>query len=95
MSNPITEAIVFGGLEPFLQFDEVYEFISEFRKESNDPVVIYTGYNEDEIRDKLDVLSSFESIIVKLGRFNPNGKKRYDNVLGITLSSNNQYAIKL
>ena len=30
-SNPITSAIVLGGLEPFKSFDEVYSLISYFR----------------------------------------------------------------
>ena len=48
VSNPITESIVFGGLEPLDQFDEVLSLIKLFRQNTKDTIVIYTGYNEDE-----------------------------------------------
>ena len=51
LNNSITNAIVIGGLEPFDQFEEIYSFINEFRKYSNDDIVIYTGYTEDEIHN--------------------------------------------
>ena len=55
-SNPITEGIVFGGLEPMDQFDEVYNLIHKFRIDykCNDPVIIYTGYYKDEIIEKIN-----------------------------------------
>ena len=31
ISNPITKAIVIGGLEPMLQFDEVFDLIKYLR----------------------------------------------------------------
>ena len=40
LNNSLTSAIVFGGLEPFLQFDELYDFIKEFREVCNDDIVI-------------------------------------------------------
>lgn len=87
-----TKAIVFAGLEPFLQFDEIYNFIEKFRQVSQDPVVIYTGYNEDEIKEKTNKLAHFGNIIIKFGRFIPNSSKKFDNILGVNLASNNQYA---
>lgn len=95
LSNPITSAIVCGGLEPFDTFKDLYELTSCFRKFCNDDIVIYTGYNQNEIEDKISALSRFDNIIVKFGRYIPNIDKRYDDILGITLSSNNQYAIRL
>lgn len=93
IKNPITKAVVIGGLEPMLQFEEVYSFIRYFRsKECNDDIVIYTGYYREEIKDKIEKLSVFDNIIVKFGRFNPNSEKIYDNVLGIYLASSNQFA---
>lgn len=94
--NPITHAIVIGGLEPFLQFDEVVEIIEYFRdKGVNDNIVIYTGYYPDEVVDKIDKLKRFPNIIVKFGRFVPNSEKRYDDILGVTLASKNQYAQRI
>lgn len=92
--NPITKAMVFGGLEPFEQFEEVFNVIGKLRTEynCNDDVVIYTGYNRDEISDKVDALDLFGNVIVKFGRYIPNRATRYDEVLGVTLASDNQYA---
>lgn len=92
LNNPLTHAIVVGGLEPFLQFDELLLLISKFRKFTNDDIVIYTGYYESEIENYVSSLGKFGNIIIKFGRFIPNDKPRYDEVLGVTLSSKNQYA---
>lgn len=56
MDNPITKAIVFGGLEPFDRFDEMFEFIKKFRQVDNSTIAIYTGYYKDEIVDKIRLL---------------------------------------
>lgn len=97
IQNPITKAIVVGGLEPFDQFDELYHLIFYFRiyKSCNDPFVIYTGYYPEEINGKILWLKSFENIIVKFGRYIPNKKNRYDEILGVTLASDNQFAEKI
>ena len=94
LSNPITEAIVFGGLEPFEQFEEMFSFIKKLRNEYNclDSVIIYTGYNEDEIAGYLDELKQFKNIIVKFGRFVPDKPHVFDEILGVELASDNQYA---
>lgn len=91
--NQITKAVVIGGLEPFLQIDEVVDLISYFRANDEDcPFVIYTGYNENEVQEHLGKLTKLNNIIVKFGRFIPNQKHRFDDVLGIELVSENQYA---
>jgi len=92
LDNPITNAVVIAGLEPMKQFDEVYEFIEAFRQKINDDIVIYTGYYPEEIQDKINKLKKFNNIIMKYGRYEPNKPKRYDEVLGIWLISDNQYA---
>ena len=38
---------------------------------------------------------NFRNIIVKFGRFIPDQESHYDEVLGVNLASNNQYAKKL
>ena len=38
---------------------------------------------------------NFKNIIVKFGRFIPDQKPHYDDVLGVKLASDNQYAKKL
>lgn len=95
LANPITKGIVFGGLEPFDQYEEIYDFINDFREESEDEVIIYTGYNLEEIIDQVTELKDFGNIIVKFGRYIPNSQKIYDKVLGVTLASDNQYAMRL
>ena len=95
-SNPITKAIVIGGLEPFLQFEEVYQLIKYFRDNGcKDDFVIYTGYYICEIQDDVNRLKEFGNIILKTGRYIDSLASRYDEVLGITLASTNQSGIKI
>ena len=90
--NPITKAVILGGLEPMLQFDELLHLLDIFREyDCNDVFVIYTGYYPEEIPEKIDQLRG-RNVIVKYGRFIPYGKSRFDEVLGITLASDNQFA---
>lgn len=97
LKNNITSAIVFGGLEPFEQWNEIVFFIRVLRLNyhCNDDVVIYTGYNKDEVKNKLKLLDGISNIIVKFGRYIPNRQSRYDDVLGVTLASDNQYAERI
>ena len=95
LNNGITEAVVIGGLEPLDTFEDTLQFIKDFREKSNDDIVIYTGFNEDEIEDKIDILKKFKNIIVKFGRYRPNFQKHFDEVLGVELASPNQYAKRI
>lgn len=53
LENPITSAIVIGGLEPFEDNIDLISFIDCLRNryKCNDPVVIYTGYTEKELEE--------------------------------------------
>lgn len=94
--NPITKAIVCGGLDPMDSFYDLLGLINYIRNSGIlDDVVIYTGYTEDEVHREVEVLRECKNIVVKFGRFIPNGKKRYDEVLGVTLASDNQYAKRI
>lgn len=97
LNNPITKAVVFGGLEPFDQWGELWNFIGLLRMEYGcaDDVVIYTGYTYDEIEGECMMLMQFPNIVVKFGRYKPDIKPRFDEVLGVTLASENQYALRL
>lgn len=97
MANPLTNAIVIGGLEPFEQAKEVRKLVWMLRNVfmCDDDVVIYTGYTPDEIEEEIKLLSEFKNIIIKYGRYVPNAKTRYDDVLGVNLVSDNQYAVKI
>ncbi len=96
MNNPLSTAIVCGGLEPFDHFTDLIWLVSSFRKRTNDTIVIYTGYNRDEIEYKIQSLIDFcSNIVVKFGRYVPNDKSKFDEVLGVTLASTNQYAERI
>ena len=96
INNPISKALVCGGLEPFDNFINLFELVSSFRKISDDDIVIYTGYKEIEIYDLVYlVLSKYKNIIIKFGRYIPDKEEIYDELLGVTLASNNQYARKI
>lgn len=98
LHNGISRAIVFGGLEPMEQSDELFEFIDMLRNtyKCDDDVVIYTGYNREEISGIVERLAHrFSNIIIKFGRYIPNMKSRFDEVLGVELASDNQYAVRI
>ena len=69
IQNPITKAVVFGGLEPIDQIEDIALFIGTLRFCYNDsigkfyggcddPVIIYTGYTKEETNKLIDVISS-------------------------------------
>lgn len=91
LDNPITKAIVCCGLEPIDSWDDLLDLLKEFRKFSKDDFIIYTGYREEEIKDKIKILSEYKNVIMKFGRFRPNQKSHYDEVLGINLVNDEQY----
>lgn len=79
------------------QFDEVFDLIKTLRNKygCNDDIVIYTGYYPQEIADELAALRQFENIVVKFGRYQPGQKSHYDEVLGVELASDNQWAERI
>ena len=62
---------------------------------ARDDIVIYTGYYKNEILEEVNILSQYPNIIIKFGRYIPNSTPIHDRILGVTLASNNQYAIKI
>ena len=101
LDNPITKAVVLGGLEPFDSEMQLLDFVDEFRFYTDDDIVIYTGYTEEEFgADKWKtithtLLTDYPNIIIKYGRFRPNQEPHYDKVLGVKLASDNQYAKRI
>ena len=94
--NPITRAVVIGGLEPMLQFFEIKLLIEYFRyRSAYCPFIVYTGYYQEEIQEQISELSQFENIIIKFGRYVPNLRPKFDPILGVQLASENQYAVKI
>jgi organic radical activating enzyme len=92
--NPITKAIVCGGLEPFDSADSLANLVHVFRQYTNDDIVIYTGYEEWELLTNpyYEKILEYDNIVIKYGRFRPNQEPHYDEILGVKLASDNQYA---
>lgn len=107
LSNNLTSAIVMAGLEPFDSAHNMYELVGYLREYTNDDIVIYTGYTKEEIErlgypklEKGIILNLLKyigknNIVIKFGRFIPNQEKHFDEVLGVYLASDNQYAEKI
>lgn len=94
INNKITGSVVCQGLEPMDSFNDLENFISTLRTRYKclDDVVIYTGYDLSEITEKVDLLSDLKNIVLKFGRFMPDCTPHMDDVLGVMLASDNQYA---
>lgn len=96
LKNDITEAIVMQGLEPLDSKEDLYQLINTIRKYTDDDIVIYTGYTEIELDSEIQFLKRlFNNIIIKFGRFIPDQPHHFDKILGVTLTSPNQYAKKI
>lgn len=96
LNNPITSAIVLQGMEPFDSYTDLKILIKTLRTYTDDDIVIYTGYNKDEILDAIEYLkNNYVNIVVKFGRYIPGQKPHHDSVLGINLASDNQYAERI
>ena len=96
LKNDIIEAIVMQGLEPFDSKENLYQLIKFFRKYTDDDIIIYTGYTENELDLEIQFLKRvFKNIIIKFGRFIPDQPHHYDEILGVILTSPNQYAKKV
>lgn len=97
INNPITSAIVIGGLEPFDSEEDLQILITYLRVSTQDDIVIYSGYTKEEVQEReiYKYLLNAKNIIVKFGRFVPGQQPHYDEVLGINLVSDNQYAERI
>ena len=95
LKNNITQSIVMQGLEPFDSWNDLISLIFLIRCYSDDDIVIYTGYNSDELTEKIEILKYFKNIIIKFGRYVPDQQTHYDDILGVNLASQNQYAEKI
>lgn len=94
LDNEITSAIVCQGLEPMDSFVDLESFIDTLRTKYKcmDDIIIYTGYDKEEIIERVDILSDYKNIIFKYGRYVSGQDPHIDEVLGVELASDNQYA---
>lgn len=92
--NPLTKGFCLQGLEPLDSIDDLLTFIYFIRKIHNceDPIIIYTGYEKEEVTKFIYQITQYKNIIIKWGRFIIDRPTRYDAILGVRLASNNQYA---
>lgn len=95
IGNPITKAFVFAGLEPFDSEKDLFTLIKSIRSETNDDIVIFTGYYKNEILMQVEKLKKYKNIVIKFGRYIPEQQPHFDTVLGVKLASDNQYAEKI
>lgn len=96
INNPITKAVCIGGLEPMTVAGHVLALLDYFRTHGcDDDFVIYTGYYPSEIPAIVTQLKKYKNVVVKFGRFIPDRPKRYDDILGVTLISDNQYTERI
>jgi hypothetical protein len=97
INNPITSAIVIGGLEPFDSEEDLQILITYLRVSTQDDIIIYTGHTKEEVQEReiYSYLLNAKNIIIKFGRFVPNQQPHYDEVLGIKLASDNQYSERI
>lgn len=95
--NPLTKGFCLQGLEPLDSINDVLDLIYYIRGNNlcNDPIIIYTGYNKEEVTKFIYQITQYDNIIIKWGRFIMNQKPHYDKVLGVNLASDNQYAEKI
>ena len=95
VNNPITSAMVCGGMEPFDSWEDLLHLIKTLREYTSLDCVIYTGYNKEEIPDKILTLKQFSNIVIKFGRYQQGHQPHYDPVLGVNLVSDNQKAERI
>lgn len=96
VSNNISQAVVIGGLEPLDDVKDILGFIRTFRRYSDDDIVIYTGYKDDEIQPYVDKLRAMtDNVVIKIGRYVPNQQPHYDEILGVNLASDNQKGVRI
>ena len=95
--NPLTKGFCLQGLEPLDSINDVLNFIKYIRGNNfcNDPIIIYTGYNKEEVTKFIYQITDFDNIIIKWGRFIKGQNLHYDRILGVNLASDNQYAEKI
>ena len=95
LNNDVNKCIIFSGRDSMDSFEEILDFINEFREYSDDPVVLYTGRNEYEVEDKINILRETNDIWIKVGNYIPNSKSIVDKLTGVVLASDNQKFIKI
>ena len=95
--NPLTKGFCLQGLEPLDTVNDVLNFVKYIRKDKmcDDVIIIYTGYNKEEVTKFIYQITQYNNIIIKWGRYIVGQPPHYDEILGVKLASNNQHAEKI
>lgn len=96
-NRELISCITINGLEPLDNLKEVLWFIQKFREKSTDDIFLWTGYTKEECEPLIYLIKKMNwvNIIIKFGRYIPNSLSRFDEILGVKLASDNQYAEKI
>ena len=96
LDNKMVSTLCCGGLEPFDSPRDLNRLLCLLRFcECEDLVLIYTGYTEEEVDELFPWIYAYSNLVIKFGRFIPRQPHRKDEILGIELASDNQYAKKI
>ena len=92
-SNPFNKGVILAGLEWTLQPKEMLRLI-ELALENSLEIILYTGMDEEELRNKFPELFT-KKIYIKVGKYNK--KLKVDNymIYGVKLASSNQKIIEI
>jgi len=99
VENPLSKAIIFGGLEPMDQAEEVEKFIfTAINMGIACPIIIYTSYNPlsyvFRCSNVMEAIKQYlGKVIIKHGPYKKDLKPVFNEDLGVTLASSNQYTI--
>ena len=93
---PLTQGIIFGGLEWSEQPEDLIELVKYFTLK-NYKIIIYTGLTKDKFNERCQNLFFIDfknDFYIKYGKYN-NSLKTDENIhFGINLASKNQYIVK-
>lgn len=95
LHNHISKAIVCAGLEPLDSPDDLLALVRAVRMRTDAEIIIYTGYTKEEVQGMngiLDALSMYSNMIIKYGRYIPGCETHIDEILGVPLYGDHQYA---
>jgi hypothetical protein len=92
-NSKISKVLCCSGLEPFDSPEDLNKLITLLRFcDYENEIIIYTGYTEEEVIENFSWIFAHKNLIIKFGRFIPNSEHIFDEILGVELMSNNQYA---
>ena len=100
--NVMAKAVVLAGLEPLDNLCDLKAFIRSFREQFDDPIVIYTGYDLDDIWASCELTEVFKEVllkdrnmVIKFGRYMKDRPRKWNDALELYLESDNQWVLRI